>query len=144
MKNFKNKARGFTLIEIMIVVVVIAILAGIAIPSYQNQLRKGRRADAQAFLMDLAQRQQQYLLDARAYALDPGAATTLGFTGGIPTSVGNFYTVTVGPAAPTVPPSFTITATPIAGKEQVKDGVLTLDSTGKKTRVDPSAGAVNW
>jgi type IV pilus assembly protein PilE len=140
----KNKARGFTLIEVMIVVVVIAILAAIAIPSYQSQLRKGRRADAQAFMMDLAQREQQYLLDARTYALDPGAAATLGFTGGIPTSVSNFYTVTVGPAAPTTPPSFTVTAAPIAGKAQVKDGTLTLTSTGNKTRVDPVQGTVAW
>jgi hypothetical protein len=48
--------------------------------------------------------------------------------------VSGFYTVTVGPAAPTVPPTYTITATPIAGKEQVKDGILEVKSNGAKNR----------
>ena len=120
-------ARGFTLIEVMIVVAVIAILAAIALPSYDSYLRKGRRADAQAALTDIASKQQQYLMDARAYAPD---LATLNYT--LQTSVTNWYAVTVLPAGP--PPSFTITATPIAGKDQVKDGVLELTSTGAKKR----------
>jgi len=128
----KNKARGFTLIEIMVVVVIIAILAGIAIPSYNSQLRKGRRADAQAFLMDLAKRQQQYLLDARTYAVGSTFITDLGTA--VPTTVSDWYTVTITPATPTVPPSYVITATPIAGKDQVKDGYLELKSNGAKKR----------
>jgi len=135
-----KKARGFTLIEVMIVVVIIAILAAIAIPSYQSQLRKGRRADAQGFLADIAQRQAQYLLDARQYALDPGAIKTLGLVP--PTSVSDYYTVTV--VAGATVPSYAITAAPIAGKAQVQDGTLTLDSTGLKQRVDPKAGTVGW
>ena len=123
-----KRARGFTLIEVMIVVTVIAILAAIALPSYNNYLRKGRRADAQAAMTDIASRQQQYLMDARAYAPD---IATLGFTP--QTSVTDWYgapvITTAGP-----PPSFTVTLTPIAGKDQVKDGVLTLTSTGSKKR----------
>ena len=49
------KSRGFTLIELMIVIVVIAIIAAIAIPSYQNQIQKTRRADAHAALLQAAQ-----------------------------------------------------------------------------------------
>src|SRR2546430_1240950 len=66
-RNRIKKSVGFTLIELMITVVVIAILAAIAYPSYQDHLRKGRRASAQAFMVDAANRQQQYLLDARNY-----------------------------------------------------------------------------
>jgi type IV pilus assembly protein PilE len=122
-----KRARGFTLIEVMVVVTIIAILAAIALPSYNNYLRKGRRADAQAALTDIASRQQQYLMDARAYAPD---TATLNFTP--QTSVTDWYVLAITVGGP--PPSYTLTATPVAGKDQVKDGVLTLTSTGAKTR----------
>lgn len=125
-----KKARGFTLMEIMIAVAIVGILAAIAIPSYQAQLRKGRRADAQAYMMELANLEQQYLLDARNYLVGSGAANTLKTP---PTSISNFYTVTIDPSAPATPPTFLITATPVAGTAQVKDGALTLDATGAKT-----------
>lgn len=126
------KARGFSLIELMIAVAIIGILLAIAVPSYQNQLRKGRRAEAQAFLMQVGQRQQQYLLDARTYALGGTALTELNLVA--PTSVTDHYAVTVTPAAPTVPPSFTVTATPTS-TVQIPDGTLTLTNTGAKERL---------
>jgi type IV pilus assembly protein PilE len=124
-----KKTRGFTLIEIMIVVAIVAILAAIAYPSYLNYLRKGRRADAQSFMMDVANREQQYLLDARSYALGGSALTTLNVT--MPSSVSTWYTVSVTDNGTT--PSFKITATPISGTQQAPDGPLTLDSNGNKT-----------
>jgi type IV pilus assembly protein PilE len=118
-------AAGFTLIEVMIVVVVIGILAAIAYPSYQEHIRKGRRAAAQAYLMDLAQTQQRFLLDRRSYA---GTEGDLGAT--TPTDVSPFYSITI--AAPAVnPPAFTITATAIGS--QAVDGDLTLNNLGAKT-----------
>jgi len=123
---------GFTIIELLIVVVIVAILAMIAYPSYEDHLRKGRRSAAQNFLAETATRQQQYLLDARQYAVGAGALPALNLT--VPADVAQFYTVTVNPAAPTLPPSFTLIATPLPGSKQVPDGALTLDSTGAKTR----------
>lgn len=128
-----KKARGFTLIEIVVVVAVIGILAAIAIPSYQQHLRKGRRANAEAFLSDVASREQQYLLDARGYALGGTAIADLGLT--LPTDVSNFYAVAVTPAAPAIPPAFTVTATPFPGGVQEPDGTLAIDNNGTKTRM---------
>lgn len=123
MKNNKY-GLGFTLVELMIVVAIVGILASIAIPSYVEYVKKGRRAAAQSHLMEIAQREQQYLLDARTYA---ASLTTLGIT--TPTDVANYYTIQVNVAD--APPSFAITAT--AQGTQTSDGNLTLDSTGAKT-----------
>jgi type IV pilus assembly protein PilE len=135
-------ARGFTLIELMIAVVIVAILAAIGYPSYQGHMRKGARASAQAEMLKIADRQALYLLDARTYAVGSGALTALNIS--LPTDVSVKYTVTVtaadGTATPSTPPSYTITATPITGGAQVPDGELTLTHTGVKTR----AGNPGW
>ena len=126
------QAAGFSLIELMIALAIIAILAAIAFPSYQDHLRKGRRAAAQTFVLEAASRQQQYLLDARSYAVGTDAITTLSLS--VPADVTRFYTVTIDPAAPTIPPTYVIRAVPIAGSAQEPDGELTLDQAGHKTR----------
>lgn len=119
--------QGFTLIELMIVTVIVAVLAAVALPSFSNQLAKGRRAAAQAHLMDIAQRQHQYLLDTRAYA---STVTALNLT--TPTDVASFYTISVADIAAT-PPTFTVTAEPKAGTAQASDGTLTINHAGRKT-----------
>lgn len=135
-------ARGFTVVELLIVMAVIGILAAIGYPSYQNHLRKAARASAQVEMMKIADRQAQYLLDARTYAIGSGALTALNIT--LPSDVTSKYTVTVtaadGTATPSVPPSFTVKATPISGGAQVQDGELILTHTGTKTR----AGSYAW
>jgi len=126
---------GFTLLELVIVVSIVGILAAIAYPSYEAHMRKSRRAAAQSYLMDLAQRQKQYLLDARAYAPD---TTTL--SAPTPGDVSPYYSpITITAAAfdnacavdATAPdPKFTITATAIGA--QVPDGDLMIDNRGTK------------
>jgi type IV pilus assembly protein PilE len=131
-KKPAGRRGGFTLVELMVSLTVVAIIAAVAYPAYQEHMRKGRRAAAQAFLVDTASRQQQYLLDARSYAVGTGAIAALSLT--VPTDVAPFYTVEITPAAATVPPTYRILATPVATSAQAPDGALTLDQDGGRTR----------
>lgn len=131
-----NKARGFTLVEVMIVVTIIGILSAIAYPSYQRYIMRSYRADAQQFMMKMDSRQRQLLIEQRAYATTPDVLN-VGSSGWGCTSANctnGKYTITFNPAVSNAatPPSYTICALP--STQQAADGTLTLDSTGVKMR----------
>jgi type IV pilus assembly protein PilE len=129
-ENLQVKQVGFSLVELMVAVAVIGILASIAFPNYMEYVKKGRRSAAQSHLMDVAQRQQQYLLDTRSYAQ---SLTALDVT--TPSDVSSYYTITIA-VGDGSPPSFTATATPVSGSAQASDPTLTLSNTGAKTPAD--------
>jgi type IV pilus assembly protein PilE len=137
-----TRQTGLTLVELLIVMVIVAVLAAIAYPSYQGQVRKGSRAAAQSLLVHIANRQAQYILDARNYAVGPGALAALEVT--LPSEVAAFYTIVIenasGGTGPSTPPSFTLRAMPISGKRQEADGELRLTHDGAKSR----AGSPGW
>lgn len=131
---------GFTLVELMIVVVIIAILSGMAYPSYQRHILRSHRTAAQAEMMDIANRQQQFLLANRAYA-DMATLAASGYS--VPAAVQERYVLNVVINAPGTPPSFNITMTPVAGSPQENDlddlgniAVLGLDNAGNKTPIE--------
>ena len=134
----RGKNRGFTLIELMIVVVVIGVLAAIGYPSYISHVQKGNRAAAQQLMLDIASRQQQYLLDARSYTATLGTSAGLNLASQgwdcstTATICSNaYYNITVSAVSAGPPPSYTITAA--AKAQQLSDGNLTLTDTGTKT-----------
>lgn len=119
--------RGFTLIDLLISVAIVGILAGVALPSYRQHVVRGNRSAAQSAMLDIANREQQFLLSNRAYA-DTDVLRTSGYD--LPPEVRQNYTWAVTVGTGTVP-SFTITLTAVNG--QASDGPLTLDSNGNKT-----------
>jgi type IV pilus assembly protein PilE len=137
-----SKRTGFTLMELLVVVAIVGILVAIAMPSYDAYLRRGSRSAAQAFMMQVAGKQAQYLLDARNYAVGSTAMTDLGLT--VPPEVTPFYTVVVensaGGTTVTTPPSYRVRATPISSSRQAPDGELILTDNGTKSR----GGTAGW
>jgi len=118
---------GFTLIETMIVVAILAILVAIAYPGYADQIRKSRRADAVSFLMDRAQLLERCFTHFNAYNAD-GCPDPAG------TTINGYYAVTVVRTAST----YTLTATPNGDQSFDDCGVFTLDYLGNKTPIADS------
>lgn len=119
--------------ELMITVVIVAILAAVALPAYTDHIRKGRRADAQSLLADIVAKQQQFLLDRRAYATsvtEPPASGGLSIA--IPGNVSAYYSISIE-TNNDPPPRFKLTATPQGEQAKERCGTLTIDNAGVKT-----------
>jgi len=151
------RSTGFTLIELMIVVLVASILVGISVPMYQSQVRHSRRTDAKTALLDLAVREEKYLTLANAYT---STASQLGYSALPVLPVGNGYYnmyVCLGTATATTATtasctaegatatgtSFVVSAIPVAGTSQASDTqcqYFAVDNTGTQFSSNSTAG----
>lgn len=121
-----DRAHGFSLIEVMIVLAVIGILATIAYPSYQDSIRKSRRTAAKGDLSQLAQFMERIYTENNTYK--PGGSNpTLPYTESPTDGTSKYYDLTISASTSN---SFTLKATPKG--MQASDGVLTLSNTGAK------------
>ncbi|MDP6673861.1 MAG: type IV pilin protein [Gammaproteobacteria bacterium] len=121
------KLSGFTLIELMITVALLAIITTISIASYQQYMLRANRTDASAFLLRIAAAQERWFLDNNEYSNDPSAELRVGTT-----SEHGYYEITItrnaNPAT-----GYRAVATPVAGNRQSTDPdcqELSIDATG--------------
>ncbi|MBJ9956523.1 type IV pilin protein [Acinetobacter sp. ABJ_C3_5] len=124
--------QGFTLIELMIVVAIVAILAAVAYPSYQEYVRRTKRVDAQADMIELAGRLQRYRIANFTFLKSDGSTpitiADVGHTGTLPTSGGAaLYTLALSNVTAG---TWTLTATPTGA--QTGDGHLVLNHRGQR------------
>ena len=139
-----SRPKGFTLLELMIVVVIIAILTTLAVYNYGRYGYRSRRSDAQDFLHQIASAEERYYSNHNVYTT---TLADIGITSNV--SPRNYYTVTAanGPTGDTS--SYLLTATPQTGQPQAGDiwcSTLSLDSRGAKvpapgTAVVPGNGS---
>ena len=127
---FRRKAAGFTLIELMVVVAVVAILAAIAYPSYQDSVRKSRRAQAKADMVEYAALAERFRTVNNTY-LTAGATTFTLPSAQSPREAGSpaHYALALTTQTDN---TFTITATAQGGQARDRCGNLTLTNAGVK------------
>lgn len=130
----RRAAFGFTLIELMIVVAVVAILAAIALPNYQESVRKGRRGQAKADLVELAQRAERFHTVNNTYV----GFNLAGTENQSPREGTASYNVAI---AGQTGSTFVLSATPVPGSPQAVDrcGTLSLNAAGAKSATGGSA-----
>jgi type IV pilus assembly protein PilE len=125
-----KRVKGFTLIEVMIVVVIIGIIAAIGYPSYQEHVRKARRADAQTSLLELSQFMERYYTSNGRYLKADNTAPDLPFTEAPKDGGTKVYDLSFTDT-PTAN-AYTLRAVPKGSMSSDLCGTLTISNTGAK------------
>jgi len=129
----KQKTKGFTLLELMMVVAIIGLLAAVGYPAYTSAVKKGERADAIDSLLSLASRMEEYYMNNDTYDGATVTAAGDGTVGSNKTS-DDLYTLSITSATAY---AYTLTATP--KKTDLECTTLTLDSLGVKAATGSDA-----
>lgn len=151
--DVRSRSWGFSLIELMIVVAVIGILLAVAIPGYQEYILRSKQGAAKAVLLDIAQKQPQFLADRRTTYARCLSSTYLygGLTAAdcvtehlsltVPPDVAALYGFSITLSGP--PPGYTAVATPISG--EVGTSSFHIDHSGKRLKgINGVAGTQTW
>ena len=123
-----RRARGFTLVEVLITIAVIAILASVAWPSYESYVRRSKRATAQSALMTIANREQAHLLDLRGYTTSLAALNV-----SAPQELRGDYAFTIVVDNAVSPRTFVATATPLNLQARNGELPLTVSQSGARS-----------
>ena len=123
------EARGFTLLEVLMVIGILAILTAIAVPSYQDSIRRGHRSEARATVLQAAQFMERVRTERNTYAPGGVAPTLPGSLAQLPVSGAARYTVTVSAVTAT---TYTISAQPAGVMAGDVCGNLSVDETGQR------------
>jgi len=130
-----NSTRGFSLIEMMIVVVIMGILMAISLPVYRDYVLRSHRTDAHSALLDIASRQERFVAQTNTYASTAQLSPATGLGLGRTTSPEGYYDMSVAACAGgTIATCYVLTATATGGQTSDTDcTTITYDSTGVKS-----------
>lgn len=152
MIKMTQKNKGFTLIEVMIVVAILAIIVALALPNYREYILRANRAVGKSALLEAASRQEQYFLNNRSYTHQ---LTDLGYSAnyyvdseGQPLSAGagSIYQITITePSSNTGETAYTLSAIPQGGQaDDTKCGSLGIDEQADKTVTGTKTDTYCW
>jgi type IV pilus assembly protein PilE len=134
---------GFTLIELMIVLVVVAVLASVAYPSYSEYVVRTKRAEGKAALLDAAQSLERQFTNYNTYPSSLSAAGVRTHSGDSPGKAAYTLAIAAGTTG-TLASSYVLTATPTNGHVDPKCGNLSIDQLGRKGETGSLTVAECW
>lgn len=143
-----RKPGGFTLIELMIAIAIVAILMAIAIPNYQTQVRKSRRTSAKTALLDVASREEKYYATNNTY---PASLSSVGYTNvdgtgalQVPNNTNQDYYSVVLTLATAPATGYTVKATPVGDQSKDSCGWFAVTDLGVQTAQGTTGGTSCW